>query len=168
MVLNLYTSPKILLRLSYQEEQDGEIREKRNAYKILLKNLKGQDHLGDLDINTYISSVARDRKETRSESVDSIHLTLVNTVTNLQLPQKASNLTSYTLWDIKPCRPLEVSRRLGGTCCFHLHGRSIIQARNHEAGSKQPIWSYTAEARTLHSHRCGNLKSYTESNFFTI
>jgi hypothetical protein len=169
MVLNLYTSPKIRLTLTYQEEQDGEIRDMRNAYKILVKNLKGQDYLGDLHIYSYISSIAGDLKETRIESVDCIHLTLVNTVTNLRLPQKAGNLKSYTFWDIKPCSPLKVNGRLGGTCRYHLHGRSISQARNHhEAGSKQPTWRYTPEARTLHSHRCVYLKSYTAGNFFTI
>jgi hypothetical protein len=40
-------------------------------------------------------------------------------------------------WDIKLCGPLKVSHCFGGTCCLHLQGRRINQARNqHEAGNK--------------------------------
>jgi hypothetical protein len=45
-------------------------------------------------------------------------------------------------WDITPCSPLKVNRRSGGTCCPHLQGWGVNQARNlHEAVSKQSfIW----------------------------
>jgi hypothetical protein len=34
------------------------------------------------------------------------------------------------------CGPLKVDRRFGGTCCLHLQGRIISQARHHrEAGN---------------------------------
>jgi hypothetical protein len=40
-------------------------------------------------------------------------------------------------WDITPCRPLKVNRRFGWSCCLHLQGRRISQARDqHEADSK--------------------------------
>jgi hypothetical protein len=64
---------------------------------------------------------------------------------------------SYIFWDITPCSPLKVSRRFGGTYLIHHHGQRISQARNlREAGSKLNI----PEHRTLHNHRCGNLRSY--------
>jgi hypothetical protein len=41
---------------------------------------------------------------------------------------------------ITPCITLKVSRRFGGTCCLHLHGRWVFQVRNQrEAGSKQSV-----------------------------
>jgi hypothetical protein len=37
-----------------------------------------------------------------------------------------------------PCRPLEVNRRFGVTCCFHLQSRRICRARKpREAGMKR-------------------------------
>jgi hypothetical protein len=45
---------------------------------------------------------------------------------------------SYVFWDITPCSPLKVNRRLRRICRLHLQGWRISQARNHhEAGSKQ-------------------------------
>jgi hypothetical protein len=42
------------------------------------------------------------------------------------------------LWDTRPCSPLKVNRRFGGTRVLHFYGRRMNQARNqHEAGSKQ-------------------------------
>jgi hypothetical protein len=39
---------------------------------------------------------------------------------------------------ITPCSPLKVNRYFGGTCCLHLQGRKIGQARNQrEPESKQ-------------------------------
>jgi hypothetical protein len=32
-------------------------------------------------------------------------------------------------WDIMQCNPLTVNRHFGGTCCFHLQGQRISQAR---------------------------------------
>jgi hypothetical protein len=47
-------------------------------------------------------------------------------------------MKSSTFWDITPCSPLKVNWRFWGTCCFHLQGRRVSQARNqHEASSKQ-------------------------------
>jgi hypothetical protein len=87
----------------------------------------------------------------------------------------------YIFWDIPPCSHLKVNRRFGGTCWLHLPGRRISQARNQrEAGSMnsslkmEAIYSsatsvqiqrttrrYIPEDRTLHNHRCENLRSYT-------
>jgi hypothetical protein len=35
-----------------------------------------------------------------------------------------------TFWDITPCSLLKVKWCFGGTCCLHLQGRRISQARN--------------------------------------
>jgi hypothetical protein len=55
-------------------------------------------------------------------------------------------------WDITPCSPLKVIRRLRnmvGTCRLHLQGRRIRQARNqHEAGSKQSPAEATCSSET--------------------
>jgi hypothetical protein len=67
---------------------------------------------------------------------------------------------------------LKVNRCFRGTYRFHLQGWRVHQARNqHEADSKQnsktPVdcqqttWRYIPQDRTLHNHRCENLKSYT-------
>jgi hypothetical protein len=37
-------------------------------------------------------------------------------------------MKSTSFWDIKPCSPLIVTWRLGGTCCFRRQGRRISQA----------------------------------------
>jgi hypothetical protein len=39
-------------------------------------------------------------------------------------------MESSIFWDITPCSPLKVNRRLGGTCCLHFQGRRISRARN--------------------------------------
>jgi hypothetical protein len=67
---------------------------------------------------------------------------------------------SCIFWDITPCNPLKVNRRFGGTCRLHLQGRRISQARN-QSESRWQARSYIPEDRTLHNHRCENLKSYT-------
>jgi hypothetical protein len=47
-------------------------------------------------------------------------------------------MESSIFWNITPCSPLKVNRKLGGTCRLHLQGRKTSQARNQrEAGSKQ-------------------------------
>jgi hypothetical protein len=33
---------------------------------------------------------------------------------------------SSTFWDIKPCTPLKIDRRFGGTCRHYLQNRRII------------------------------------------
>jgi hypothetical protein len=38
-------------------------------------------------------------------------------------------LKSSIFWDIMPCSPLKIKQRFGGTCCLHLQGRRISQAR---------------------------------------
>jgi hypothetical protein len=93
---------------------------------------------------------------------------------------------SSLFWGITPCSPFKANRRLGGTYRLGVQGRRIIQARNqHEAGSKQRSYTsystlnmeakyssetsvdfqrttclYIPEDRTLHNHRCDNLRSY--------
>jgi hypothetical protein len=50
---------------------------------------------------------------------------------------KHNGFKSPTIWDITPCRPLNVNRHLGGTCLLYLQGRRISPERNqHETGSK--------------------------------
>jgi hypothetical protein len=39
-------------------------------------------------------------------------------------------MKSSIFWDITSCSPLNVNWRFGGTCCLHLQGRRISQARN--------------------------------------
>jgi hypothetical protein len=52
-------------------------------------------------------------------------------------------MKSCVFCDITPCSPLKVSWCFRGTCCFHLQGQRISQARNqHEAGSKQLCLSF--------------------------
>jgi hypothetical protein len=41
-----------------------------------------------------------------------------------------TNQKSYSFWDIAPCSPLKVNRRLEGTYRLHLQGQRIFQARN--------------------------------------
>jgi hypothetical protein len=42
-------------------------------------------------------------------------------------------MKSSTFRDITPCSPVIVNRRFGGTCCLHLQGRRISQARSQHA-----------------------------------
>jgi hypothetical protein len=37
-------------------------------------------------------------------------------------------MKNFIFWNITPCRPLKVNRRLAGTCRLHLQGRRISQA----------------------------------------
>jgi hypothetical protein len=40
------------------------------------------------------------------------------------------------VWDVPPCIPLKVNRNFEESCCLHLQGRRISQARNQlEAGT---------------------------------
>jgi hypothetical protein len=82
-------------------------------------------------------------------------------------------LKSSVFWDIMSCIPLKVNRRFGGTYRLIIQDRRISQARNQcEAGRKKSSYSsetsvdfqrttrrYIPEGRTLHKHRCENLKS---------
>jgi hypothetical protein len=72
------------------------------------------------------------------------------------------HLKRSVFWDITQYSPLKVKRRFGGTYRLHLHGRSI----SHEGNQCENRWQaerttchYTSEDRTLHNHRCDNLKS---------
>jgi hypothetical protein len=50
---------------------------------------------------------------------------------------------SFIFWDIKPCSPLKLNRRFGGTCRLHLQGWRVSRGRNqHEPGSKIACISY--------------------------
>jgi hypothetical protein len=46
-------------------------------------------------------------------------------------------MKSTIIWDITPCSPLRVNRRLGGAYRLHLQGRRINRARNHRESSWQ-------------------------------
>jgi hypothetical protein len=49
-------------------------------------------------------------------------------------------MKSSVFWDIVPCSPLKVNRRLGGTCRLHLQGRRINQPRTSvKEGGKQSL-----------------------------
>jgi hypothetical protein len=91
-------------------------------------------------------------------------------------------MESLVFSHITPCNPLKVNRRLGGTCCLHLQGGRISQARNwNEASSRcysstlklEAICSsetpvdiqrttlhYIPEDINLHNPCWGNPKSY--------
>jgi hypothetical protein len=58
---------------------------------------------------------------------------------NLQiLLETCFDMKTSIFWDIMSCSPLKVNQRCGGTCCLHLQGRRISQAKKQrEAGSKQ-------------------------------
>jgi hypothetical protein len=48
------------------------------------------------------------------------------------------NLKISNFWDTTPRSLMKVSWRFGGTCCLHMQGVNVSQARNlHVAGSKQ-------------------------------
>jgi hypothetical protein len=50
---------------------------------------------------------------------------------------------SFIFWDIKPCSPLKLNRRFGGTCRLHLQGWRVSQGKNqNEPGSKLACISY--------------------------
>jgi hypothetical protein len=49
---------------------------------------------------------------------------------------RAMVMKIYAFWDIIACSPSKISQHFGGTCCLHLQGQRISQARNQqEAGS---------------------------------
>jgi hypothetical protein len=101
--------------------------------------------------------------------------------------------TSSIFWDIMACSPLKVNGLFRGTCRLHLQGRRISGARNQRESSWQPealglaysstlkmeatfsceksvdfqrtTRHYIPEDRTLHNHRCKNLKSYIIYSF---
>jgi hypothetical protein len=68
------------------------------------------------------------------------------------------------LWDKTLCNPLKVNRHFGGTCHFHLHFRRIRQERHVQqeisVDFQRTTRSYIPENKTLHTHRCENLKYY--------
>jgi hypothetical protein len=90
-------------------------------------------------------------------------------------------LEGSMFWNVTPCRPLKVNWRFGEICRFHLQGRPLISTcftliyclaynltlkMNAKYSSEmsvefqQTTWRYIPEDRTLHNHRCENLKSY--------
>jgi hypothetical protein len=88
-------------------------------------------------------------------------------------------LKSSIFWDITLCSPLEVVRRFGEICHLSIQSRRMSRARNQreirwqakkqEDGGdsssetsivfQRTIRRYIPEDRTLHNHRCENLKS---------
>jgi hypothetical protein len=42
----------------------------------------------------------------------------------------AVTMKNTIFWNVKPCSPVEVYRRFGGTCCFHLQGIRISHVSN--------------------------------------
>jgi hypothetical protein len=47
-------------------------------------------------------------------------------------------MKGFVFWDIMLCSLMKVNRHFGGTCCCHLQGQRVGQARNHhEPGIKQ-------------------------------
>jgi hypothetical protein len=88
------------------------------------------------------------------------------------------NLKICNFWDIPQRSPMEVTWRFAVTCCLHIQGLSVSQARNqHATRSKLIEWicfseipidfqrttrRYIPEGATRHNHSCENLKSYTE------
>jgi hypothetical protein len=89
-------------------------------------------------------------------------------------------------WDITPCNPLKVNRQFGGTCHLRLQGRRINQlwallatclilvsclaysstlkmeatcSSEKSIWLQRTTWHYIPQDRSLHNHRCENLKS---------
>jgi hypothetical protein len=59
---------------------------------------------------------------------------------------KCSVLKSTNFWDVKVCSPGDVNQHFGGTCCLHLQGQSVGQARNQQEGKCFPAkcwWTST-------------------------
>jgi hypothetical protein len=108
---------------------------------------------------------------------------IINQKTKIPLPLPAV-MKSSIFWDITPCSP---SRRFGGACRHHLQGRRISQARHQRESRwqaqlclphsltlkvKVTCSSETSvdfqrttrrcilEDRSIHNHRCENLKCY--------
>jgi hypothetical protein len=52
-----------------------------------------------------------------------------------------------------PCSPLEVNQYFGGTCCLHLHGWSLNQARSQKALSLLPASCWFLARLTLQPWR---------------
>jgi hypothetical protein len=101
-------------------------------------------------------------------------------------------MKSSIFWGLMLCSPSKVNQRSGRTCCLHLQGQRISQARNEGEAAcsvcyllhawlmalkmdvtcssetsvnfQQTTWGYILEDRTLHNHHCENLKSYTPLN----
>jgi hypothetical protein len=90
----------------------------------------------------------------------------------LQLYSQLQYIKSSVFWDIRPCSPLKVNRRSRGTCHFHLHVKFLLGfsstlrmeatcSSETSVDSQRTTWRYIPEDRTLHNHRCENLKSDT-------
>jgi hypothetical protein len=62
---------------------------------------------------------------------------------------------SYIFSDITPCSPLKVDQRFGVICRLNLRGRTETSV-----DFQRTTRRYIPEVRTLHNHRCENLKSY--------
>jgi hypothetical protein len=83
-------------------------------------------------------------------------------------------LKSFIFWDITLWSPLKVNQSFGGTLSLHLQGQRISPVRNQsenfhvKCSSKtwvdfqQTTQHYIPEGRTLHNHRCENLKAYID------
>jgi hypothetical protein len=67
-------------------------------------------------------------------------------------------MKNAVFWDVVPWRSC-MNRRFGGTYSLHLQGRKI-----RERATSVSRWLKIAEDGILHSHRCENLKSYTNSS----
>jgi hypothetical protein len=96
-------------------------------------------------------------------------------------------------WDITPCSLLKVNRCFSGICCLHLHGKRI--RNQHKICIRQSsqaffllglllypematvcsfetsvyfqriIWHCIPENRSLHNHRCENIRSYVKKKY---
>jgi hypothetical protein len=59
-------------------------------------------------------------------------------------------MMASVFWDTSTCIPLKVNHIFGGTCCFHLQGQRIRQARNeHESGTMQSCSACLTYSSTL-------------------
>jgi hypothetical protein len=61
---------------------------------------------------------------------------------------------SFIFCIITPCGAVKVNRCFEWIYCPHLQVRRVSQAGNHRI-----TWRYISDDRTLHKHRCENLKS---------
>jgi hypothetical protein len=101
-------------------------------------------------------------------------------ILSLNFIQYMEDMKNSIFWDITPCRPLKVNRRFGGTCYLHPQDRRWAKQ---DTGMKQVAGMeetycietsvdfrrttrrYKLQDRTLHNHRCENLKSCTGDIF---
>jgi hypothetical protein len=92
----------------------------------------------------------------------------------LHIYSNSLRMTISIFWDITPCSPLKVNRSFARnespselcllltSCWFHSWLSTLKKETTHSSETSAELerttWRYIAEDRTVHNHRCGNLK----------